>query len=216
MRCLGRLGCLILVAALAFGAWWTRERWVPARLLPSPQTSVASPGWEALSDAGAARTRTALAKLSQSNGQGYQTLSGGDVASFVVGELARHLPPSTDSIQATVTGDQMVMRATVRPADFGASSALGPLAGMLGDRERIQLAGTLHVLKPGLAEFAIQDVKVGGIGIPRGMIPRLISQFDKGRRPGAVAGDALPLPIPRYVGDIRIANGKITLYKNLE
>ena len=216
MRCLGRLGCLILVAALAFGAWLTRERWVPARLLPRASISAAAPGWEPLTDAGAARTRAALSKLSQPRGQVYQTLTGGDVASFVVDELAKHLPASTDSIQAMVIGDQMSMRATVRPAEFGASSALGPLASMLGDRERIQLAGTFHVLKPGLAEFAIQDVKVGGIGIPRGMIPRLIGQFDKGRRPAGVAGDALPLAIPRYVGDIRVANGKITLYKNVE
>jgi hypothetical protein len=216
MRCLGRLGCLVLVVALAFGGWWTRERWLPVRLLPSTQSSATSPAWEPLSNAGAARTRTALAKLSQPTGQVYQTLSGGDVASFVVDELAKHLPPSTDSIQATIVGDLMSMRAIVRPAEFGASRALGPLAGVLGDRERIQLGGTFHVIKPGLAEFVIQDVKVGGIGIPRGMIPRLVGQFDTGRRPAGVAGDALPLSIPRYIGDIRIANGKITLYRNVE
>ena len=30
-----------------------------------------------------------------------------------------------------------------------------------------------------------------------------------------VDADALPLPLPAYVGDIRVANGKITLYKNV-
>jgi hypothetical protein len=26
----------------------------------------------------------------------------------------------------------------------------------------------------------------------------------------------MPLPLPPYIGDIRVANGKITLYKNVK
>jgi hypothetical protein len=71
-------------------------------------------------------------------------------------------------------------------------------------------------MKPGLGEFQIQGVKVGGLTIPHGMIPKLIAQMTKGARPAGLSDDGLPLPIPRYVGDIRVANGKITLYKNVE
>src|ERR1051326_8382408 len=80
-------------------------------------------------------------------------------------------------------------------------------------RERVQFTGTLRVVKPGLAEFQIQEIKVGAVNLPRGMIAGLIGRFDRGQRPAGLDRDALPLPIPRYVGDIRVANGKITLYK---
>jgi hypothetical protein len=48
------------------------------------------------------------------------------------------------------------------------------------------------------------------------MIPQLVSRMTKGERPAGLSADGLPLPIPHYVGDIRVANGKITLYKNVE
>jgi hypothetical protein len=47
------------------------------------------------------------------------------------------------------------------------------------------------------------------------MISTLIGRFDHGNRPAGVDADALPLPLPAYVGDIRVANGRITLYKNV-
>jgi hypothetical protein len=57
---------------------------------------------------------------------------------------------------------------------------------------------------------------LGQVVIPSGMIPRLIRQIDTGPRPGGLADNALPLPVPPYVSDIRIANGKVTLYKNVK
>ena len=216
MGCIARLGCLVVLAALAIVGWLTRDQWVPARFLPHAAAVSKAAGWEPLSDAGAARTRTALSRLRQPTGPVFQTLSGGDVASFLFNELAKQLPVSTDSIQAVVIDDHVSMRANVRLADVGGAGALGPFASMLGDRERVQLIGTFHVVKPGLAEFEVQTVKVRGVSIPRSVIPRLISRFGKGVRPAGLADDALPLPIPSYVGDIRVANGKITLYKNVE
>ena len=218
MGCIARLGCLGLLAVLAIAGWLTRDRWMPRRLQNTDHAAVAgrAPGWEPLSDVGAQRTREALSKLSRPQGPVFQTLGGGDVASYAFSALARQLPASTDSIQAMVSGDQVSLRANVRLADLGGSGALGPFASMLGDRERVQLTGTFHVVKPGLGEFEIQDVRVRGMSIPHGMIPRLMTQFARGRRPAGLAPDALPLPLPSYVGDIRVANGRITLYKNVE
>jgi hypothetical protein len=45
------------------------------------------------------------------------------------------------------------------------------------------------------------------------MMPRLIKSYSKGARPAAVADDALPLITPVHIGDVRIKNGEITLYK---
>jgi hypothetical protein len=45
------------------------------------------------------------------------------------------------------------------------------------------------------------------------MIPRLIRNAAQGTRPEGIADDALPLQIPPYIADVRVKNGKVTLYK---
>jgi hypothetical protein len=216
MGCLARLGCLIVLVVAAAVGWFTRDQWMPDRFRPKPAMVIKPPQWEPLTDSGAARTRAALDKLSQRTGPVFQTVTGADAASYVFRELAKQMPPSTDSIQAMVNGETVSMRANVRLADVGGAGALGSLGSMFGDRERVELSGTFYVMKPGLAEFQIQNIKIGGLTIPHGMIPRLVSHFGKGERPAGLSADGLPLPIPHYVGDIRVANGKITLYKNVE
>jgi hypothetical protein len=212
MGCIARLGCLLLLCILAVAAWFTRDRWMPQRL-HSSSAAVHAPVWEPLGETGAARTRAALAKLSQPRGQAFQTLSAADVASYVFMQAAHPLPISPDSIQAMVDNDRLVVRTTVNVADLGGSGALGPIASMLGDRAPLELSGTLRVVSRGVAEFQVLGVKVKELSLPRGMIPSLISRLDRSPRPAGIDADALPLPIPAYVGDIRVANGKITLYK---
>lgn len=216
MGCVARLGCLILLVILGFGAWLTRDLWLPDRYRTHVVASAKPSPWEPLNAAGAERTQEALSKLNQPSGQVFQTLSASDVASYVFKALAKTLPASADSIESMVTGESVSMRALVRLSDLGGAGALGPLAGMLSDRERVQLTGTLRVVRPGLAEFTVQDLKVRNLSVPRGMIPALIKRLQRGSRPAGIAENALPLPIPRYVGDIRVANGKVTLYKTTQ
>jgi hypothetical protein len=62
----------------------------------------------------------------------------------------------------------------------------------------------------------VQEVKVGELTMPNGLVPRLLSRLVRGPRPPGLSPNGLPLAIPRYVGDIRVAGGKITLYKTAE
>ena len=93
--------------------------------------------------------------------------------------------------------------------------AIGDAVGIVHDRERVELTGTLGVLKPGTAGFEVSDARIHGLPIPKGMIAALIGRFAPGPRPAGMDPNALPLPIPRYIGDIRVANGKVTLYKTV-
>ena len=45
------------------------------------------------------------------------------------------------------------------------------------------------------------------------MIPRVLRQTERGSRPDGLSEDGLPIVVPRYLGDVRIANGRVTLYK---
>ena len=211
MGCLARLGCLILLVVLGVCAWFTRGLWIPARLRPPPPIVNT---WQPVTDAGAARTQDALEKLSQARGPVYQTLSAGDVASLAFSEASRRVGGSVDSVAARVEGDRMSMRARV--ATSAIKDKLGPLAGVLRDRETVQLTGTFHMLRPGVGEFEVERATVGEVILPRGMIPRLVREVGGRTRPEGLADNALPLPVPAYVSDIRIANGKVTLYKNVK
>jgi hypothetical protein len=107
----------------------------------------------------------------------------------------------------------LYVRAIVPTKDIARSGALGPLAGLLNDRERVTLGGSFHVIRPGLSEFQLRDVKLRDFSVPRGAIPRLVQQITKGKHTPGVATDALAVPTPPSLADVRIANGRVTLYK---
>jgi hypothetical protein len=215
MGCLSRIGCLLLIVVIAVIGWLTKDRWWP-RLTGHPSTTASTgPVWEPLTAQGAERTRQLLTRLSQPTGPVFGNLSGGDVASYVYQSLAKQLPPSADSIAAAVIGDRLYIRASVRLSDLGGTSSLGPLGGMLGDREQMQFGGTFHIVRPQLAEFQVKDVKLRDLSLPQAMIPRVLRQTERGSRPEGLSEDGLPIVVPKYLSDVRIANGRVTLYKTV-
>jgi hypothetical protein len=213
MGCLSRLGCLVVLVVIGIVAWITSGQWFMTHRTSAVTAS--GPTWEPITPQGAERTRQMLTRLSQPSGPVFGNLSGADVASYVFQALARQLPRSADSVEAAVIADRLYIRASVKLQDLGGASVLGPLAGMLGDRERMQFGGTFHVIRPQLAEYEVKDIKVKDFSIPQAMIPRVLSQTERGSRPEGLSPDGLPLVVPKYLGDVRIANGRVTLYKTV-
>jgi hypothetical protein len=217
--CLGRLGCLIIIAVIAVAAWFTRGAWMP-RVMPKSTASevpaTTAGGWQPISPAGSERARRAIESLGQRSGPVYVNLAPADLAAYVYQELSRATPGNASNVQAAVLGDQFYMRSDVALRDLKAAGALGPLAGMLGDRETLTLGGRIEMVSPGLAQYRLSEMKVKELALPRAAIPRLLRQLSRGDRPAGVAEDAIPLPIPRTIADIRVGRGMITLYKNVQ
>jgi len=217
--CLKSIGCLVVAAVLAVGGWITRDVWMPLlhRYTERAATAPASahqPGtWEPATTEGAARAREAIEKLASRNGPVYANIEAGDLTAFIIQQLSHQLPESARNVEAMVSGDQLLVRCTVNPNDLGDLSQLGPLAQMLGNSEQVQFGGTLDIVKPGLGEYRVQSFRIHDFSIPHAMIPRLIKSYSKGTRPPGIADDALPLITPVHIGDVRIRNGQITLYK---
>jgi hypothetical protein len=218
MGCMARLGCLIVLLVLGVAAWFTRDRWMqhlPWRSAQTETTITTDAGWLPLTEAGAQRTRDALQKLSSPRGPVFVTLAGSDVASYVFLQIVKQMPPATDSFAAFVDQDHIRLRARMKTSDLG-SNVVGVLGALLGERERVEMGGTLRVISSGLAEFRVTDVKVHDIGLPGGVINRLVRPLVKPPRPAGLDENGLPISIPSYVGDVRVSNGKITLYKNVQ
>jgi hypothetical protein len=215
--CLRRIGCLVILCIAAVAAYLMRDRWMPylPRMGSSAKTSTTTegPAWQPVSDDGAARARRAIESLGRRAGPVFVNLPPGDLASYFYIALSEQLPPSADSIEAVTMNNRLYVRAVIALDDFKAADALGPLGGMLGRRERLQMGGTFAIIKPGLAQFLVEDVRLGQLPIPRGAIPKLLRQIRRGTRPEGLAENGLPFVVPTYLGDARVAGENITLYK---
>lgn len=218
--CFRRLGCLFLLMVLGVFAWFNRDRLegIYRRYAGGPSadsTILRTPGgWEALTPEKATRGQRAIEALSRPGGRGTSSLSAGEAASYIFLAVSKQLPASSEDIAASIKDDRLYVRAAVSLRELDVSKALGPLAGMLSDRDTIQLGGTMHVLRPGTGEFRIRDVKVGALPIPSAIIPRLIKGMRRGNMPEGLSPNALPMTLPPYIGDITVANGRITVTKN--
>jgi hypothetical protein len=213
MGCIARIGCFVLLVALAVGGWLTRDRWLRKVSGSAAPATATAPRWEPLDPAAGARGKRAIDELSSASGPVFRNLSASEVASYVFQTAAHTIPASADSAEAAVIGDALYVRAVIPVKDIAGSGVLGPLAGLLNDRERLQLGGTFHVVRPGLSEFEIREIKLRDFKVPAGAIPRLVQQISHGARPEGVAPDAIPVPTPRSLGDVRIANRRVTLYR---
>jgi hypothetical protein len=214
MGCLRRMGCLVVLVAIAIGLWITQPRWMPlVRRASNTPEPVVERVWQPLSPDAAARGRRAIEGLSSARGPVYANLSANEIASYVVQAAGSAFPASADSVEAAVIGDVLYVRAIVPTKAIASSGALGPLAGLLNERERVSLGGSFHVVRPGLSEFQLRDVKLRDFSVPRGAIPRLVQQITKGKKTPGIADDALAVPTPATLADVRIANGRVTLYK---
>lgn len=215
MGCIARVGCLAVLAILACVGWLTRDRWL--HTLPGSRsaatTTTTEQTWQPLTPAAAERGRRAIESLNSAGGPVFANLSAAEITAYVSQAAGKMLPSSADSVEAAVIGDQILLRAVVPMKDIAGSGVLGPLGGLLNERERIQLGGSFRVVRPGLSEFQVKTVKLRDFSVPGGAIPRLVQQITKGKQTPGIAADALPVPTPRNLADVRIANGRVTLYK---
>lgn len=214
MGCFARLGCLVLLAVLAVAGWFTRDQWLPKLTGHSSASATAATStWQPLSPEAGARGKKKIDELSSAGGPVFSNLTASEVASYVFQTVARTIPASADSAEAAVIGDALYVRAVLPVRDIAGTGVLGPLGGLLNDRERLQLGGSFRVIRPGLSEFAVREIKLRDFKVPSGAIPRLVQQISRGNRPEGVAPNALPVATPRSLADVRIANGSVTLYK---
>jgi hypothetical protein len=212
LKALGCLFLVILIALVGFltrGYWWSKVTGRSAGGAAVADTSA----WQPLTGAGAQRARAAIEQLRSGRGPVYRTVRPGDLAAYIVQELSQSLPPSADSIEAAAMGDRLYVRASIRTSELGDPGALGPFAALLGDRERIRLGGSLRIIRPGFAELQVKEFRIRDFPIPPALIPRLVRQLSRTPRPAELSPDGLPLRTPEYIGDVRIADGEITLYR---
>ena len=112
-------------------------------------------------------------------------------------------------------GTRLYVRSEVAWKDFGESRSLSSIRMLLGERDSVLIGGTINMIHPGLAQFNVQEMKLGKFDVPAALQQRLVAEIKKKNAVPGVAQDALPVVLPSYITDVRIQNGKITLYKSV-
>jgi hypothetical protein len=217
--CLKRAGCLVIIILLVAVWYWYARVEHPAAVTSAATSGTAtsvSSGWQPLTAADAERGRVAVQSLERQSGPVFANLTPAQAASYIFMVVAKQLPPSAKNAEASITGDRLYVRSDVELKDFGGAKTLGPLGMLLGERDSVRLGGTINMLRPGLAEFLVQEVKLGRLEVPTALIPRLLTQMKKGKTVEGISQNGLPMVMPPYISDVRISNGKITLYKSVQ
>ncbi|MCU0618374.1 MAG: hypothetical protein MUF40_00470 [Gemmatimonadaceae bacterium] len=214
---------LLLLALLGGVAYATRDRWLPLvradqddRGRAAARDSVAAAadtGWAPVTYAATARARAAVTTLRGRRGPAYVHVAPAAFAGLVLDTLGARLPASADSLTVRVAGRELQVRMSVRLGDLGGQRVLGPLAGMLGDRERLVLGGTLEGSAPGTAVLRIARARIGRLAVPGPVVPQLVDALRRGDATTRPEPGALVLTLPDGVGDVRVADGRITLYR---
>lgn len=199
---------MLLVAAVI--GWITKDRWWPG----ARDERAAVPTWERLSPERAQTARTALRRLQEPRGPVFASLSSGEAASYVFLDGGRAFPGFADSAEAAVIDDRLVVRAVVPLRELKGLRDLGPLAGMLGDRERVEIAGRMRVPAPGKGELTVTEVKVRDFRLPNGIVGRLLNGTGQASTTGG-SDATVQVPLPSHIGDIRVGDNRVTLYKNV-
>ena len=221
MGCIGRLGCLVALVLAILVAWLFRDRWMAgtggaAGRGDSAAVAAGREGvWQPLTAQGGERARRSLEALQRPDGPTAVVVSAPDLGAYVYQELARQLPPSADSVEAMAIGDQLHVRASVPLRELGGRDVLGPLAALLRDRERLEISGNLRVVRPGMGELLVREIRVGQLPIPSAVIPRLLREVSRRERPAGISEAGLPLRLPEYVGEVRVAGGNVTIHKTI-
>jgi len=215
-----RLGCLIIIAAIAVAIWYWYARVPATTSTTTTSTTVgsatsATSGWQPLTAADAERGRVAVQSLGRQSGPVFANLSPAEAASYIFTVVAKQLPPSAQNAEAAIIGDRLYVRSDVELKDFGGSKSLGPIGMLLGDRDSVRFGGSINMIKPGLGEFLVQEVKLGRVDVPTALIPRILTQMKRGKQPEGISQNGLPMVMPSYISDVRISSGKITLYKSV-
>jgi hypothetical protein len=116
--------------------------------------------------------------------------------------------------EVAIHRDVVHVRGRLTLSELTGAEALGPLAGLLSGEPRVELAGRPIMATRGNAGILVTEIRVGGVEVPAPMRAAVLRQFPGGVATGSGGSDAIRFSLPSWVGDLRVANGKLTVYKD--
>ncbi len=192
-------------------------------------------GWVFIGDpasdgARADHARARLRELVADRGPAFVSLTAADAAAILSSSFVRALPSTASSLALAIAGDQIMVRTEVDLRDFTGKGALGGLlGGAIGGRDLLRMSGTLALAQPGYADYRVTSLRLKGIDVPSPLVPTFLRIVREGAQragsarnaeradstavPAPIAADALRIALPSQIADVRVRNGRLTLYR---
>jgi hypothetical protein len=148
-------------------------------------------------------------QIAQARGPGYVTLSADEVASLIQSRLTPVAQSAVDSLAVLLSEDRVALRGQIR-LDVFSRDLLGPLADLLGSRQRLLMAGPAALRDTGLVAWECDEFVIRAFPFPPSAIPRLVNHLTGG------TGGAFLIPVPATVGEVRVRSDGITLYRQVQ
>lgn len=200
-----QIGCLVVGLALLVLGFIYREQVVAIYhklrgTQPHSDIVYAGPGPNSRQEA-----RRLLDRLDQRGGPAWVDLEAHHVAALVEEALGGGL----DSIQVGLAENDVRVRGSLDlrsvPRDI-----LGPLRGVVGDREPVVIGGGFDADSAGRLRVNVTTLSIANFPFPRATIPRLLREA----RVRGLEGARLELPGIRDVGDVRVTPSHVRLYRS--
>jgi hypothetical protein len=214
--CLKGLLRLFVFALLLVGvaaAYWYRQpighafdRIVGRRDTALPKVSADS-GIGAPTPAALASAQRKLATLAQPHGPDSVVLTPNEMASLVGNGIDWTVRKTFDSLRIELLEGSIAVNARL-DTKLIPQDALGPLRGLLAEREPIRIAGPLRIARPGLARWTVQSIALRGFPFPAPAVKALARQTA-----GADTTGSVGLQVDPAVHDLAIHPGGVVLYR---
>lgn len=205
MSCLGKAGCAVVLIVLGAGlvvAWQQRDR-IGEVLRRRPGPEIVRKGRPSEAALGRARD-----KVDSLNGWRADSvvLTPAEAASLVADALADTRIGRFDSLEVELGDDDLILRG-VMDTDWIPRDLLGPLGGLVGERQPVLLSGPVRFRRAGRAGWQVGRVKVGELSLPLS----LVHTFLEAALPGARSA-GLPVRLPDGVGGLSVRPGALVFY----
>lgn len=213
LRGVFRLFVFLLLLLGVAAAWWYREplghaveRFLGRRPTPLPTVSPDS-GIGAPTPAALASAQSKLAALGRARGPDSVVLTPNEMASLVGSGIDWSVRRSFDSLRVELGEGMLAVHARL-DTRLIPREALGPLHGILADREPLRIAGPVSIQRPGLARWTVRELSLRGFPFPPPAVRSLARQAA-----GADSSGAVALRVDPAIADVAIHPARVVLYR---
>ena len=208
-----RLVLFALLLVLVAAAWWYRaplketfERWVGRRdtALPAVRdTNIGAPTPTALAAAAGK-----LSALGRRGGPDSVVLTPNEMASLIGTGIDWTVRKTFDSLRVELSEGSLAVHARLDTKSIP-PDALGPLRGLLAEREPIRIAGPIAIARPGTARWTVREIALRGFPFPTAAVKSLARQTA-----GADANGAVAIGVDRAIADVAVHSTGVVLYRS--
>lgn len=208
-----RLFVFALLLAGVAAAWWYRaplgravERLTGRRGTALPPVSADS-GIGAPTPSALASAEAKMTALRRRGGPDSVTLSANEMASLVGSGIDWTVRRTFDSLRVELREGVLAVHARLE-TKLIPREALGPLRGLLAEREPLRIAGPIAIARPGIARWTVRELSLRGFPFPPPAVRSLARQAAGADSTGAVA-----LRVDSAIADVAVHVAAVVLYR---